>query len=255
MRMDFSSNLITGLKAFGLDGKEARLYLAGLRLGPATIIELAHQAKLPRTTVYSILEKMTNDNLFHLGKKKKHTVYTAESPQNLEKKFQEKQISFQKITPELLEIHEICAGSPNITIYEGTDGFKQMWKDLFLSDTKEYRMITGGMGMLEYVHKPYLIKRIIAERVRRNIKSYQLIIDSRYAREIIAKDAKELRESRLLPTNSQIPATIIVFDNKIAYLTTRRENIMILLASGDVAITFRTMFDLMWKCAENPKVE
>ncbi len=51
MRMDNLSNLIAGLKAFGLDEKEAAVYLAGLRLGPATVIALAHQAKLPRTTV------------------------------------------------------------------------------------------------------------------------------------------------------------------------------------------------------------
>jgi len=248
--MDFSPNLMAGLKAFGLDDKEACLYLAGLRLGSATIIELAHQAKLPRTTVYSILEKMTRDGLFHLGKNKKRTVYTVEPPQNLEKKFQEKQNTFQSIANELIEIHEIFSGSPNITIYEGTDGFKQMWKDLFTSGIKEYRMITGGSGMLEYVHEPYLVKRIIAERVRRGIKSKQLIIDSRYNRTIVAKDNQELRESRLLPPGSQIPATTIVFGDKLAYLTTRRENVMILLASGDVAVTFKTVFDLLWNCSK-----
>ncbi|HBR80372.1 MAG: hypothetical protein UX09_C0051G0011 [Candidatus Uhrbacteria bacterium GW2011_GWE2_45_35] len=254
MRMDISPNLMAGLKAFGLDEKEAAVYLAGLRLGSATVIELAHQAKLPRTTIYSILEKMIRDGLFHIGKKKRKTVYTVEPPQSLEKKFEEKKSAFQEISSELAEIHQIFSGVPNIMVYEGTDGFKQMWKDLFSSGVKEYRMITGGSGMLEYVHEPYLVKRIIAERIKRGIKSKQLIIDSRYAREIIAKDQKELRESRLLPSNSQVPATIIVFDNKIAYLTTRRENIMILLASGDVAITFRTMFDLMWQAAKSPTI-
>lgn len=252
MRMDHLPNLIAGLKAFGLDEKEAAIYLAGLRVGPATVIELAHHAKLPRTTVYSILEKLVGDDLFHVGKRKKHTVYTAENPQCLEKIFQEKQIVFQSTMPKLEEVSKLFSGEPNILLYEGTDGFKQMWKDLFLSGTKEYRMITGGMGMLEYVHEPYLIKKIIAERIKRGIKSKQLIIDSRYTQTIVAKDQKELRESRLLPTGSQVPASIIIFNDKIAYITSRRENVMILLASGDVAITFRTVFDLLWQVSKNP---
>jgi len=252
MRMDNSTNLIAGLKAFGLDQKEAAVYLAGLRVGPATVIELSHHANLPRTTIYSILEKLAGTGLFHIGKRKRHTVYTAENPQCLERMFQEKRVVFENTIPKLEEVSKLFSGAPNIMLYEGTDGFKQMWKDLFMSGTKEYHMITGGLGMLEYVHEPYLVKKIIAERVRRGIKSKQLIIDSRYTRTIVAKDQKELRESRLLPSGSQVPASIIVFNDKIAYITTRRENVMILLASGDVAITFQTVFDLLWQCAKPP---
>lgn len=252
MRMDNSQNLISGLKAFGLDDKEAAVYLSGLQTGPATVIELSRRTKLPRTTIYSILEKMVGQNLFHIGKKKKYTVYTAENPECLEKIFQEKQIVFENIMPKLEEVSKLFSGTPNIMLYEGTDGFKQMWKDLFISGAKEYRMITGGMGMLEYVHEPYLVKKIIAERIKRGIKSKQLIIESRYSNSIIAKDQKELRESRLLPPGSQVPASIIIFDNKIAHITTRRENVMVLLTSGDVAITYRTMFDLLWQGARNP---
>jgi len=252
MRMDNSSDLLAGLKAFGLDDKGAKIYLTGVRLGPSSVIEIAHHSQLPRTTVYSVLEKLCEEGLFHLGKKKKQTVYTAEPPEILQKNFQEKQEAFTSVFQQLQDVYETFTGHPNITVYEGTDGFKGMWKDLFLSGAKEYRMITGGIGMLEYVHEPYLLQRIIAERIRRGIKSKQLIVDSRAARAIVAKDKKELRESRLLPPGNEIPSSVIIFENKVAYITTRRENLMILLASGDIAVTYRTMFDLLWQCAKNP---
>ncbi len=255
MQIENNSLLITGLKAFGLNKKEAAVYLAGLHIGPATAIELGRRAKLPRTTIYSILEKQIQEGLFHQGKRKKHTVYTAESPQTLEKIFQERQQSFKEISGELEKIHNLTFNKANTTILEGTDGFKQLWKDIFYSGMKEYRLISSGQNMLEYVHEPYLMKHIIAERIKLGIKSRQLIAESRDNKKIIARDPKELRESRFFPYGSETPASVIIYGEKIAHITTRHENVMINIISGDIAITYRTMFDLLWQYAKNPYVD
>lgn len=67
------------------------------------------------------------------------------------------------------------------------------------------------------------------------------------------KDKEELRESRFLPANIVLPSTVIIFADQVAFITTRKENTMILLASGDVALTYRTLFDLIWDKAESAK--
>ena len=38
-------------------------------------------------------------------------------------------------------------------------------------------------------------------------------------------------------------------------MTTRKENAMILVASGDVAVSCRTLFDLLWQVAKMPESE
>lgn len=252
MQIENNLKLLNGLKAFGLDKKEAAIYLAGLHIGSATVLELGHHAKLPRTTVYSILEKLVQEGLFHVGKRKKHTVYTPESPQALEKLFQEKQTSFQSITRELTEINNLNFNRTHTTIFEGTDGFKQLWRTVFNSGVKEYRLISSGQGLLEYVHEPYLLKHIVAERVKLGIKSRQLIVECRDSRAVIAKDQKELRESRFLPPGSEVPASALIFGTKVAFITTRHENVMIAIMSGDIAVTYRTVFDLLWQASKNP---
>jgi len=252
MEIENNTKLLSGLKAFGLDKKEATIYLAGLHIGSATVIELSHHAKLPRTTVYSILEKLVQENLFQVGKRKKRTVYTAESPQNLEKMFQKKQLTFHEITHDLVEIHNINFKKANAVILEGTEGFKKMWQEVFNSGVKEYRIISSGKGMLEYVREPYLVRNIISERVKLGIKSRQLIAECRDSKPIVERDKKELRESRLLPYGSEIPAAVIIFGNKIAFITTRHENVIISVMSGDAAITYATVFDLLWSVSKNP---
>src|SRR3989339_835319 len=117
---------------------------------------------------------------------------------------------------------------------------------------KTHQPRTTLYPMLEYVKEPYLVESIIARRIELGIKSYQIIVEGDKTKIIIDSDKEQLRESRLLPKDALIPATLIQFGTEVAFMTTRRENAMIIMTSGDVAITFKTMFDLLWKCSKNP---
>lgn len=250
MRMHYSADLVQGLEAYGLDKKEAKVYLAALELGPTSVLELSRRTSLPRTTLYPILERLKMQGVFRVGKKKSTTVFTAEAPARLSERMHERENELQKSVPALELLQETAHGGPGVTFYEGTDGFKRLWKQILDSGVKEYRLLTSGVGLRDYVKETYLVERVIAERKKRGMKSLQLIRDSRVARQIISKDSEELRESRLLPSDIDLPATVIIFADQVAFVTTRRENMMIILASGDVAVTYRTLFDLVWNKAQ-----
>ena len=253
--MHYPPEALEGLEAFGLEKKEARIYLAGLELGTATVLELSRRTQIPRTTLYPMLEKLRRLGAFQRGKQKKRTVYTAESPELLRQHMLERQDQLEKSIPSLEVLQETSLGGPGVTFFEGTEGFKKLWRHLYASGVKEYRLITTGVGLLDYVKVPYLVDRVIAERKRRGIKSLQLIPENRQTRKIVAQDKEELRESRFLPPNVDLPSSVIIFADQVAFITTRRENTMIIVASGDVALTYRTLFDLVWKCATRHDVD
>ena len=251
--MNYSSEIMKGLGAFGLDEKEVKVYLAGLEIGTATVLELSRRTTLPRTTLYPILERLEHQGVFKVGKQKNTTVYIAELPDVLKRHLDDRAQLFAKTVPALEIIQDTVHDGPGVTFYEGSDGFKRIWKAIMSSGVKEYRLITSGTGLLDYVKEPYIVKRVIAERLEKKIVSKQLIPDSRDARKIVEKDKEELRESRFLPANIKLPSTVIIFADQVAFITTRKENTMILLASGDVALTYRTLFDLIWDKAETGK--
>ncbi|MBI4256554.1 hypothetical protein HY626_00690 [Candidatus Uhrbacteria bacterium] len=252
MKMHYPAELTIGLEGYGLDKKEAKVYLAGLELGATSVLELSRRTNLPRTTLYPILEKLAARGIFREGKEKSTTVYIAEAPQQLLEKMHEREVQLEQSLPALELLQETSHGGPGVTFYEGTEGFKRLWKLILNSGITEYRLLTSGVGLRDYVKEPYLINRVVEERKKHGIRSRQLIRDSRVARKIIAKDHEELRESRILPSNIDLPATVIIFAEQVAFITTRRENTMIILASGDVATTYKTLFDLVWEKAEKP---
>ncbi len=247
--MHYSPEVLEGLEAFGLDKKEAKIYLAGLELGTATVLELSRRTQIPRTTLYPMLEKLRRLGAYKRGKEKKRIVYTAESPELLRQHLLDRQSLLEKSLPSLEVLQETAQGGPGVSFFEGTDGFKKLWRHIYASGVTEYRLITSGVGLLDYVKEPYLVERVIAERKRRGIKSKQLIPENRETRKIVERDEAELRESRFIPAGLDLPSSVIIFADQVAFITTRRENTMIIVASGDVARTYRTLFDLVWNCA------
>lgn len=251
MRMHYPPEALEGLEAFGLEKNEALIYLAGLELGTSTVLELSRRTQVPRTTLYPLLEKLRRLGAFKIGKQKKRTVYSAEPPDLLRQNMLERQSQLEKSLPMLEVLRETSRGGPGVTFFEGTDGFKKLWRHLYASGVEEYRLITTGTGLLDYVKEPYLVERVIEDRKKRGIKSLQLIPENRETKRIVERDKEEMRESRFLPSNVDLPCSVIIFADQVAFITTRRENTMIIVASGDVARTYKTMFDLVWNCSGN----
>lgn len=247
--INYSPELVAALKAFGFDDKESRIYLSGLELGSATVLELSRRTRLPRTTLYPILERMRADGYFRLEKHRRGATYIPERPTGMAALLHAREKQFAASVQKLESIHGTVHHGAGVAVFEGSDGFRQLWQKIFRSGIKEYRIMTSGVGLLEFVHEPYLVKSIIAERIRLGIKSKQLIVDSLAARKIIAKDASELRESRLLPRDTPLPTTAIIFGDEVAFITTRRENMMIVIAGKETAVTLRSVFDLLWTSA------
>ena len=169
--MNYSKEVIRGLEAYGLDEKEVRVYLAGLEIGTASVLELSRRTTLPRTTLYPILERLEHHGIFKVGKQKNTKVYIAESPETLKRQFDERAVIFSQTLPALETISGSLHAGRGVTFYEGSDGFKRVWKAIINSGVKEYRMITSGTGLLDYAKEPYIVKRVIAERMEKKIFS------------------------------------------------------------------------------------
>ena len=56
--MDKKIELVEALEAYGLNKKQAKVYLACLELGLATVQDLAKRSGVRRTTIYSLLDEL-----------------------------------------------------------------------------------------------------------------------------------------------------------------------------------------------------
>lgn len=243
------THLNNALEIFGFTESESNIYSMLMQYPESTVVEISRKTKIPRTTLYGILEELDARGYVFRSKKVRSTVFSAVSPETLKREFDKRSALFSEAVKFMEYSYHDTKKKPGTALLEGREGFRKLWQRIYNANIKEYAMITSGVTFLDFIQEQKLIDEIIQERVERNIKSLQLIPDSDMARKIVLQDKKQLRESRFLPQGTPIPTTIIIFGHEVAFMTTRRENTVILVMSGETALTFRMLFDLLWNTA------
>lgn len=75
--------IVTLLIKFGFTPAQAKLYYAGLKLGPELMARLAKFAGVRRTTAYYLIDELIRRRFFTVKKIGKRTYYTAASTRQL----------------------------------------------------------------------------------------------------------------------------------------------------------------------------
>src|SRR3989344_4425511 len=119
----------SSLEYIGLKPKEAKIYLALLELGEASVVQIAKSAGIKRTTVYNILPDFINRGLAASTFKKKRKVYFIEDPRSLKNDVKEKESVIDKVMPELLAIQNVIIESKEINQMQRA-ALELMWSSL-----------------------------------------------------------------------------------------------------------------------------
>jgi sugar-specific transcriptional regulator TrmB len=235
------------LKGMGLSEKAAKVYIAALSKGEATILDLAKDSGVTRTTIYYVLNELIEKGLLSEVKRGKKTYYMYTEPELFIKEKRMQIMQLDELEESLKEIKYTEVRKPHIEFYFGPAGFKEVWFKVFHSGEKSYRIITDGKAFLGFVKEKYILEDIINEKKKLQIKSKQLILDSSYARSIIVKDQQENRESKLLPPEYPISFTEIITENFVATISTRNENVIFTIDNPEYAQTRKHLFDALWE--------
>lgn len=241
-----NTTLISLLRDVGIDDKEARVYLAILELGNATVIDISNRSSIKRTTIYFILEKLKSIGMVHEANIDTKTFYTAERPENIIRQYKEKVDQLSSSLNLFQALGRKGIDRSQIHFFDSEEGFKMVWRTLFRSGEKEYLIITDPREMLHFVRKNYITGKIIKEKLELGIKSRQLVAASEYAKEIVVKDKDENRVSKTLPREYPLHYTTIIFGDTVALISPLLENIIMLCKSRAFAGSQRSLFNIVW---------
>lgn len=248
--MDNKKNTKKALYAFGLNEKEANLYLACLGNGSLTVQDAAKLSNVNRTTLYTVLDKLARKGVITLTNRSGKTFIEPTSPERLLHIFSERQELFSGVLPILQSLKLEAKKGPKIKFFKGKEGFKNLFHDLLQANIDEWLIITSGKEFLSFVSERYIVENLIKEKRRLGIKSRQIITDSPYAHKIIQNDKLENRESRIINPAFKLPTIEIIFGNSVAIISSNFSDLIMTIDSEEVAVTHRSYFELMWKGAE-----
>ncbi|KKR48181.1 MAG: Transcriptional regulator, TrmB [Candidatus Magasanikbacteria bacterium GW2011_GWC2_40_17] len=240
-------NLTTILQNLGLNEKEAKVYLACLELGSATVQEVSDKAGVKRTSVYNFLEDMKARGFITEVKHGKKILLTAEDPRVLLKKADEQKKQFEEMLPEFLSIYNLPSEKPKVKFYQGVEGLKRIYEDTLNEGATIYE-ISDYERMFETIELDWMWN-YPKRRTEKNIKAFSIAKEGVQAQKVRAKDAEHLRETRFIK-DVNFETEINIYGDKIALLSFRRPYAGVIIEDRAIAQTLRSMWNIIWNQAK-----
>jgi len=242
-----TTNLTATLQNLGLNEKEAKVYLACLELGSATVQEVSDKAGVKRTSVYNFLEDMKARGFITEVKQGKKMFLIAEDPHALLKKADEQKKQLEEILPEFLSIYNLPGEKPKVRFYQGIDGLKRIYEDT-LKEGGEIYLISDYEKMFSAI-EPDWMWQYAKLRAEEGIKAFSISKDGPMAREVKIRDSEQLRETRFVK-DVNFETEINIYGDKVALLSFRSPYAGVIIEDRAIAQTLRSMWKIIWNQAK-----
>lgn len=235
------------LKELGLTDKEIAVYLAILELGQANVLDIAKKSRIPRATVYGVLEKLMNEHLISSVLKGKRHFYLAEDPAKITQQLQEKQRKIAHALPELQTIYQHSTNRPVIRVYEGARGIVQMLADI-ISDIP----VNGTYDVILNSHDEFAIlgqayHRHVERRIKKKIH-IRIISERSDFTKNWDKTAKEsLRQIRFVPRGQHFSVSYHIYGDKVSMFSLQGPVVGVIIENKQIADMERLLFEYMWR--------
>jgi len=240
------NDILESLIALGLKENEAKIYLAVLKIGQATVGQVADSTDVQRTFIYDILEELQDKGLISQIEEKGVKHFSALSTEKLKKWQGEKIARFNRILPELKALEKTVGDRPKVQFFEGIEGIKMALEDT-LNQPIGNKILAYATGQGAYEQIPEFLDEYFKARVRKKISMRCLAPDNKINREHVKHDKEVLRKTILLPEN-KFPFTneIDIYGDKVAIMSLQGEILAVIIESESVAKTQRAIFELAW---------
>lgn len=236
------------LKKAGLDEKQAKTYVACLELGPSKVPDIARKADIKRTTAYGILDELVSMGLVSIAKKGRTEFFRAQNPESIVAMLDANRKEVAAVMPDLAELYATHHIRPRVEFFEGSAGIKRIYDNTLTCKSKriqqivrvrDFKAFPGGDYSLEYLKR----------RVAKSITAYALHPNSDDDRDETygTESDRWKRYVRYLPPDIFHASMIMIYDYKVAMVSTKEENFGFIIESKQFSNTLRAYFDFLWK--------
>lgn len=244
------------IESLGLEPKEADVFLALTELGRSTISGLARKLKMPRTSLYNAIEKLSGDGFIGEVKVGNHKEWEAVSPKAFYRKTKERIEDLQDIIPELEKLRggDKRHQESEILFYKGREGVRKAYDSILALPKGERVYSIEGFPSVEAksrrLRRSYMLEWQVA------FKKSGLVWETAISEEtlgVVKKLDKELLEYHLgRPVIVHIiPAGLMKFSGEIIsykntlIITSVERDLTIIINNDAVAEMFRNLFTII----------
>ena len=181
-------------------------------------------------------------------------MYQAETPEKIKLLLKDRLAMFDESLPELISLMNKNTNKPVIRYREGWEGIKDGFRDLLRAKESTILIFCGIGALTEHDNSAlnnFWDKELIPKRKRFGKLVKAIFPDDAVGKMRHTNDAKELRESRLIPA-SQYPfeCEIHMYDNTLACFSyNEKEKFVLQIESAPITNTMKLIWKIVWNAA------
>jgi sugar-specific transcriptional regulator TrmB len=250
-----NTQLIQILEESGLEDKQARVYLAALELGGATVTQISRKSRVERVNTYYVLDQLIERGLISLSQRKNGSLYMASNPKSFVKKAELNLEQLNAAMPQFLAIENSNTHRPVVSFYEGKGGMVEVLEDMIHTmenvplEKREILEYLSVESAAESIYEPQV--DFMNRRIQKKIRLRWILPNTPGAQEFAKKTKESYREVRLVPADRfPLLTEMNIYGNKINMLAEKGAEGGIIIEHPELAQTQREIFELAWLGAE-----
>jgi sugar-specific transcriptional regulator TrmB len=236
-------NLEKTLFEYGLKEGHAKVYLAALELGSASIQKISQKAMLPRSTTENILESLHEKGLLSTFRKRRIRFFSAEDPHKIIQLAKSRASLLEQALPEFMALYGEAKVRPTVRYYQGKQAMKQILEEA-LDEAKEILFFSSSDDLFNTLIEDF--PEFVKKRAAKKIPAKVILRDSAKARERQRLGPQELREVKIIPSSYNYHGMIMIWKNKISMFSFNKDLSAVVTESEELAETQRALFYLGW---------
>jgi sugar-specific transcriptional regulator TrmB len=242
-----TDNIKQILANYGLSDKEVKIYLALLSYGNATAQALSRFTKIKRTSIYPLAERLVTKCILGIYKAKYGTHYIATSPRSLISRLDRIQKELSAALPQLEAMQSKQPEEANVKYYKGKEGYMSVLNETLDGYSYEIFYIGAAQELNNVISEKYVVKTYIPERLKRKIILKQIVFPDKFSKKLQETDGAELRLTRFFPEGYSFTGNMIIYKNKVTYLSSIKELSCVVIESKEIADLEKEKFRLLWE--------
>ena len=238
----------------GLNQKETKIFLTLLELGAQPVSVIGKRAGVPRTTMYTILEKLKGLGLIEEFERAGIQYYKCipvdSLPDVLKRQESELHQTMELLNqnlPQLASLESTLSITPKVQFFEGKEEVKKMYLDVMRKEGKFDAFLDASYvkKMLPELH--FELPKILQEEEG---TSRELVVDNAAGKEYQKLFKTRHHQIKLLPKSMQFAADMIIARDTL-YMTAYGKGVMsaVEIYSPELAAAQRVVFESVWNGA------
>jgi sugar-specific transcriptional regulator TrmB len=246
--------ILPKLLQVGLSEREAKIYIAILELGEATIADIVKKAQIKRSTVYDMLELLKQKSLISRFYRQKRQIFCAEDPKKIIEDLEKKKNGMEEVMPELVSIMNVLDRKPKLRYFEGASGVREIFEDTLRYPDSE--ILTWIPFPYLNLGEEYFWEQYNPERTKKKIWMRALLPQTAENKALADRMKSYLVTSKMLTGKAfaDFDIEIKIYGKTKIGIVSYSEDLGVIIESKKIFNGFKAMFEGMWEMVNSEKV-